>query len=97
MEGDSRACVDDEEVIQFVRATAHVECDADSLIWWHRNSLRYLSNACLAQNLLAVQTKSAASKNELALAGKIISDYRGCIEDEIITATMCVRSREEVY
>lgn len=89
---DSRDCVGDDEVILFLRVTAHRDCNAESLIWCRSNAPRYPAIAGLAQNLLAAQATSAPSESQLSLAGRLILSRGGCLENESMIACMSVRS-----
>lgn len=63
------------DIVGYWRATQRGNNSVDALTLWRCTGKKFFHIAKVAQNLLAIQSSSVASKSKLSWAGNLILDY----------------------
>ena len=70
-----------------------IGCDWDVLGWWRlTGNKRYPQLSKMAKDILCIQATSVASESQFSTSGRVIDDYRSCLDPITVRILMLLKS-----
>jgi hypothetical protein len=70
-----------------------IGCEWDVLGWWRLiGTKRYPQLSKMAKDILCIQATSVASESTFSTSGRVIDDYRSCLDPKTVRILMLLKS-----